>query len=86
MGRPRNPISSLIKIERNIKTGLYEVMEDGIKYCMPMEFTVTLRDGIKKGQSIKEWYTKLSRTERKSIEVVGELNLGDTETYYDISE
>jgi len=51
-------------------TGLYDVHEEGVIYCMPLELTVSLRHSLLERISVRSWYNNnISKEDRLKITV-----------------
>ena len=86
MRRARHPVPSQLanlRLGLNIKTGFYEVEENGILYCMPLEETRLLKVYFKANQNgtIQEWYNKLSKATKKRVNRIGNM-IYDNEGFY----
>jgi hypothetical protein len=72
--RPRHPTPLEIRITHNPKTGLYEIIQEGITYCMPLELTRRLKQYYRiidnTGQGVanmKMFYNDMSKDEKAQI-------------------
>lgn len=62
----------------NMKSGLYEIEENGIIYAMQLEETRSLKEYFRSAQGVKfpfisEWYCRLDRVTKKAIKRSGDL-------------
>ncbi len=72
--RPRHPVPLEIRINHNPSTGLYEIVQDGITYCMPLELTRRLKNYYKiirnTGQGVanmKMFFADISKEEKAQV-------------------
>lgn len=61
-------------LQHNIKTGLYEISEDGITYSFDFTMLVHLKNYLHNGMvgakgSIASWYKSLKNIDREKVEI-----------------
>lgn len=74
MRKPRSSRSmKLINLSYSIKSGLYEIKEEGILYGMPIELTRQLTRYFCNNSinSIADWYNSLDRQTKKQVIRIG---------------
>jgi hypothetical protein len=90
MARAKHPLSiNLRSLRYNPTNSMYEIEEKGIVYAMPLEMT-RLLNVYAKGGFIKDeeagmvynWYNTLSKSEKRSIVLTGDLRNEQDEYYY----
>lgn len=86
--RKRHP--NTIGIRHNPTTGLYEIVERGITYAMPMELTTPLKayfaqyTGAGDDRTVAEWYGRLCRDDQRNITRTGAVPNADNSFYPDV--
>ena len=75
MNRPRKPVLQKIKnrLEFNIKTGRYEIEENGIVYSMSYETAMHLKLNIANVPTVRDWYNDLGKFTKSQIIRTGDL-------------
>jgi hypothetical protein len=63
----------LINLNYSIKSGLYEIAEEGITYGMPIELTRQLTRYFcnNSNNTISDWYYSLDRQTKKQVKRIG---------------
>ena len=75
----------LIKMIRNPKSGLYEVVEQGVTYTMDIEMTRLLKQYFRNNErgKIADWYKQLPREEKQAVGRSGHLEIKSEDFYPD---